>query len=238
MRVHFLGTTGYHPNEHRHTACIMLPEIGVILDAGTGIFRARKLIATEELAIFLTHAHLDHSIGLTFLFDILYQKTVRRTQVFGEPDKLQAVRQHLFSPLLFPALPPMTFCDLTSGQDISLRPGVIVRHFRLKHPGGTVGYRVDFENRSMAYVTDTTAALDADYLESIRGVDLLIHECYFRDGCEDRAKLTGHSCLRGGRSGAESPGETIGLGTSQSIGRRASRFDGSRRIVRKRDCPD
>ena len=47
----------------------------------------------------------------------------------------------------------------------------------------------------MAYVTDTTARDDADYIDKIRGVDLLIHECYFPDGWEDKAKLTGHSCI-------------------------------------------
>ncbi|MCA9210497.1 MAG: metal-dependent hydrolase, partial [Planctomycetales bacterium] len=46
-----------------------------------------------------------------------------------------------------------------------------------------------------AYVTDTTASKDAAYLEHIHGVDLLIHECYFADGWESQAALTGHSCL-------------------------------------------
>jgi len=46
----------------------------------------------------------------------------------------------------------------------------------------------------MAYVTDTTAAVDAAYVERIRGVDLLIHECYFPDGEEEWAQTTGHSC--------------------------------------------
>ena len=59
VKLHFLGTTGYHPNNQRQTACMMLPEIGVILDAGTGIFRARDLIQTDHLDIFLSHVHLD-----------------------------------------------------------------------------------------------------------------------------------------------------------------------------------
>jgi ribonuclease BN (tRNA processing enzyme) len=46
----------------------------------------------------------------------------------------------------------------------------------------------------MAYVTDTTAAADREYVDKIRGVDLLLHECNFPDGYEDLAKLTGHSC--------------------------------------------
>ena len=33
MKLHLLGTTGYHPNARRHTACLMLPEQGIVLDA-------------------------------------------------------------------------------------------------------------------------------------------------------------------------------------------------------------
>jgi ribonuclease BN (tRNA processing enzyme) len=47
----------------------------------------------------------------------------------------------------------------------------------------------------MAYVTDTTARLDAEYLKSIEGVDLLIHECYYPDEHADLAVQYGHSSL-------------------------------------------
>ncbi len=30
--------------------------------------------------------------------------------------------------------------------------------------------------------------------EQIRGVDLLVHECYFPDGMEEMAERTGHCC--------------------------------------------
>jgi ribonuclease Z len=63
----------------------------------------------------------------------------------------------------------------------------------MSHPGGTVGYRLDWPGHSMAYVTDTTATVDAAYAEAIRGVDLLLHECYFPDARAEFAKLTGHS---------------------------------------------
>ena len=56
----FLGTAGYHPSETRHTSCLMLPEVGVVLDAGSGMFRVRDLLTTKTLDIFLSHAHLDH----------------------------------------------------------------------------------------------------------------------------------------------------------------------------------
>ena len=71
MKLVLLGTGGYYANDRRHTACLMLPEVGVVLDAGSGMFRIRDYLATDRLDIFLTHAHLDHVIGLTYLIDVL-----------------------------------------------------------------------------------------------------------------------------------------------------------------------
>jgi ribonuclease BN (tRNA processing enzyme) len=195
MRLHFLGTTGYHPNGRRQTACLMLPEVGVILDAGTGIFAARDLIQTESLLILLTHAHLDHSIGLTYIFDVLHEKQVNSTVVYGEAAKLAAIREHLFHQLLFPVLPPMEFRALEAGKPVALPDGGRLTAFDLEHPGGSYGFRLDWPKHSMAYITDTTADVAASYVDKIANVDLLVHECYFPDGHEQRAKLTGHSCL-------------------------------------------
>ena len=67
-------------------------------------------------------------------------------------------------------------------------------HFPLRHPGGACRvFVLDWPHHSMAYVTDTTATQEADYLDAIRGVDLLLHECYFPDQMADLAELTGHS---------------------------------------------
>ncbi len=193
MKLLLLGTVGYHPNDRRHTACLMLPELGVVLDAGTALYRVREHLITDTLDIFLTHAHLDHVIGLTFMFDVLHQREMKHVRVHGEQPKLDAIRTHLFSKHLFPVLPPFEMQPLAS--KVTLRDGAVLTHFPLKHPGGSLGFRIDWDDRSMAYVTDTTASTDADYLEKIRGVDLLIHECHFGDGMTEQAELTGHSCL-------------------------------------------
>jgi ribonuclease BN (tRNA processing enzyme) len=195
MKVHFLGTTGYHPNNRRHTACLMIPELGVIFDAGTGIFRARDLLQTKTLDIFMSHVHLDHSVGLTFLLDVLFQKDVEKVRVHMAEEKISAVQEHLYHSLLFPVKPEYEFCPLTEDGSVQLADGVSLRAFPLDHPGGSHGFVLKHGEKRLAYVTDTTAAGDADYLKQIQDVDLLIHECYFPDGLEDYAKLTGHSCL-------------------------------------------
>lgn len=192
MKVVLLGTNGYHPNERRHTSCVMLPESGVILDAGTGIFRIRSRIMTPRLDIYLSHAHLDHVVGLTFLLGILYRGQVNEVVIHGEEVKLEAVKQHLFSEHLFPVLPRYEFRTLAAGEE-SLPDGGKLRHFPVVHPGGAVGYRLDWPDRSLAYVTDTTADPKADYVKHIQGVDVLLHECNFSNNQQDIATMTGHS---------------------------------------------
>ncbi|MBX3413595.1 MAG: MBL fold metallo-hydrolase [Pirellulales bacterium] len=191
MQLVFLGTTGYHPSETRHTACLMLPELGIVLDAGSGMFRVGPRLVTDELDIFLSHAHLDHIMGLTFLHDIFVGRSMRRVTIHGAADKLAAVREHLFSRPLFPVDPPWEFRALEG--DAALMHGGRLTHFPLEHPGGSTGFRLDWPQASMAYVTDTTATKDADYIRHIRGVDLLVHECYFPDAMADWARTTGHS---------------------------------------------
>jgi ribonuclease Z len=205
MKLLLLGTAGYHPSERRQTACLMLPEAGIVLDAGTGFFRVREHLQTPTLDILLTHAHLDHVVGLTYLLSTTWERKLERITIHGEAAKLAAIREHLLATELFPAPLPCAWQPLPAGPvEIA---GARVTHFPLNHPGGSVGYRLDWPaqrnategvpsrtGRSLAYVTDTTAAADAAYVSAIRGVDLLIHEGNFRDGQEAWAIKTGHSC--------------------------------------------
>jgi ribonuclease BN (tRNA processing enzyme) len=193
MKLVLLGTGGYFPNGRRHTACLMLPEIGVVLDAGSGSGRIGDYLQTERLDIFLTHAHLDHIAGLTYLINLVPQQVLDNTTVHGEPAKLNAVRDHLFAEPIFPVAAPFRFAPLD--QSFALPAGGTLTHFPLTHPGGSLGFRLDWPGRSMAYITDTTAAADADYVKQICGVDLLLHEAYFAADADNLPSLTGHSAL-------------------------------------------
>jgi len=189
MRIEFLGTGGYHPNERRHTACLLLPEIGLMFDAGTSVFRVPARLQTSELNIFLSHAHLDHIAGLTFLLPQLLNGELARCRLYGTQETLDAVRTHLFSEPVFPVEPPYEYIVLP--EEVDVPRGGRLRHVRLKHPGASTGFRIDWPDRSIAYITDTIA--DGSYLEFVRGVDLLIHECYFPDSNVKMAVQTGHS---------------------------------------------
>lgn len=191
--ITFLGTAGYHPNERRQTLGVLLPDLGLAFDAGTGTHRLARLCRGDELTVLLSHSHLDHIIGLTFLVVPVLKGQLRRVRVLGLPEHLAAVREHLFAPTLFPVAPPFEFEELP--QQLELPGGGVVRHVQMPHPGGSVGYRIDWPDRSLAYITDTTAGPDAPYEPLIAGVDLLLHECNFGDAQSEWAAPTGHSHL-------------------------------------------
>lgn len=172
----------------------MLPEVGIIFDAGTGMFRVRDLIQTKTLDIFLSHIHLDHVIGLTFLYDVLYEKQVKRVTVHTTEENAAVIKQNLYHKKLFPIEPNFEFA-MISDQSAKLETGGTMSAFPIDHPGGCHGFRYESAGVSMAYVTDTMAHDNVAYLNEIRGVRTLLHECYFPDHLHERAKLTGHSCL-------------------------------------------
>jgi ribonuclease Z len=188
MRIVFLGTGGYHPNERRHTACVMLPELGIVFDAGTGFFRVPERLMSPDLTLFLSHAHLDHICGLTYPLVSLFTGKIARLAVYGTEPTLQAVKSHLFAEPVFPV--PLS-CDwhvLPAAVDIG--PARITTA-RLHHPGGSTGFKVICQGHSLAYITDTT--VNDSYLEFVRGVDVLIHECNFPDAMAQWCEKTGHS---------------------------------------------
>jgi len=190
-RIVIVGSAGYHPNERRHTTCLLLPERAVMFDAGTGIVRAPEYLLGAELDIFLSHAHIDHVVGLTYLASVRQSHPMRRVSVHGTPGTLRAVEEHLFAEALFPTRPPFDCRPLSDVVELS--DGSWMTHFPLRHRGESVGYRLDWpDGRAMAFVTDTFADPEAAYVERIRGVDLLVHECYVGDDRAEWARRTGH----------------------------------------------
>ncbi|QDT70412.1 Ribonuclease BN [Planctomycetes bacterium MalM25] len=194
MRIELLGSGGYHPSERRHTACVLVAEHGLMLDAGTGAFRVHDRLAGVALPggrldVVLTHAHLDHIVGLTFLIGLRDANGPVETVVHAAPEKLGAIERHLLAEAVFPIFPVSRFEPLV--EELELSRGAALKTFPQDHPGGSLGVRVGAGEESFAYVTDTTAPT-AETIRRLEGVDLLLHEAYFDDAQAAFAAETGH----------------------------------------------
>ncbi len=192
MHVEFLGTAGFHPNEQRHTSCTLVPDASptdaFIFDAGTGFFRLLGRPLPKNLHIFLSHAHLDHVSGLTYLYNVLLDREITVT-VYATAQTLHTVSQNLFGSPLFPLPFDYPTRQIEPGQCFEVA-GVRLNTFLLTHPGGSLAFRADWPGKSLAYVTDTAG--DGRYIRFISGVDLLIHERNFTDDLHEVADASGH----------------------------------------------
>ncbi len=206
MEMNCLGTTGYHPSDHRHTSCYFLAQDGIVLDAGTGIYRLAPMIQTNSIDILISHAHLDHTAGLTFLLDVFFQRPVETVRVWGQAIKLEAIRTHLFNEHMFPVPLRVNWHPIDHHKTFTIgagslpnsssrgRQAVTVDWIPQDHPGGSVGYRLKWAEpkKTLIYATDTTGDESEQMSSWINGADLFMHECYFLDKEQEWALKTGH----------------------------------------------
>ena len=206
MKLVLLGTGGFMPTDEAQTACFMLPEVGVLLDAGTGLYRMPRYLQTPELDVYITHSHGDHTRGLVFLFASFFvdavQRSVEPLNESNVEDFLATANQRLHSARIHATQSTIDFLakeyepfhmdfHLLKDEE-SLPCGGKLTSFGVGH-AEEVGFRLDWPGHSLAYVTDTSARPDSPYIEMIRGVDLLVHECNGPDRTAGLMLMINHS---------------------------------------------
>jgi phosphoribosyl 1,2-cyclic phosphodiesterase len=198
-----------------NTACIEVrPDDGplIVLDAGTGIRRLGADCEREgvrEVHLVLTHLHIDHVEGLGF-FSPLWAGAVD-LHVWGPSSPVASLANRIgryLSPPLFPVelkdVPgTITFHDV---PDEEWRIGSVrLRAQPIAHPGPTVGYRIEEDGRSLAYLPDHEPALVGELgsrpPEWISGfslaehVDILVHDAQFTEREYESKIGWGHSSI-------------------------------------------
>ncbi|MFN7941460.1 MAG: MBL fold metallo-hydrolase [Thermoanaerobaculia bacterium] len=202
MRLVPLGTNGYIPTGGRQTMSylVLTDEAAILLDAGTGVARLFEpevrahLVPFARLDVVLTHYHLDHVIGLSFLPGVWRGRPVR---IHAPGPPLTEFGPEALDKLIEPPLFPLRLHHLPSPVEVvpygpeGFAIGATkfaVR--RQKHPGGSCGLRLD---DALAYTTDTV--IDPATAEFARGAKLLLHEVWLTDeeSAVEDAGRTGHS---------------------------------------------
>ena len=234
MKATFWGTRGSLPSPRPgttryggNTSCVELRTGDgsvVLLDAGSGIHRLADFGSdTARVDVLLTHLHMDHILGLGF-FGALFQPDLE-VHIWGPPSttlELKARLSRYLSPPLFPVRLTDLPCRLVlhdAPRGTFDLPSASVTADLVCHPGPTLGYRIEADGATLAYIPDHEPALgDTAFLSStewtsgfslMTGVDLLIHDSQYTDEEYPSHAGWGHSTI----SQAMALAEAAGAGT-------------------------
>lgn len=169
----------------------------IILDAGTGIRElgddlllrykdASGKIRKIAAHIFVSHLHWDHVQGFPF-FSPLFIKG-NQFDLYGVGDLECGIRSTIAHQMAEPNFPltledvpaRVTFHNLQPGETITIND-VSVYVEQLRHPGGSFGFRIRNQGKSLIYASDTEH-LDqslAGLVEFCQDADLLIYDSMF-----------------------------------------------------------
>jgi phosphoribosyl 1,2-cyclic phosphodiesterase/CheY-like chemotaxis protein len=185
-----------------------------IFDAGTGIKRLGDQVMAQDrqrmtAKIFISHPHYDHINALPFFAPLYVQGNDFEIIGARHGDKdmralVSAQMEDVFFPITMREFGARVyFRNVAQGEHDFDR--VKVRTMLLSHPGHCLGYRIEYRERSICYVTDNelfpkwTPYHDAHYFEQlsdfVAGADVLITDATYTDE-EYKSKVKwGHSCL-------------------------------------------
>jgi ribonuclease BN (tRNA processing enzyme) len=171
----------------------------LVIDMGTGLralgdhlqgpLRAAGLPLRANAL--LTHLHFDHVLGIPFFAPMRDPGAI--LDVYGpsqEGTSLHDVLASMVTPPFFPIQMAefrgcLFFHDLDDKSELTLG-GISVKVRAVPHIGHTLGFRVEAEGRSLAYLSDHQAPVDRrsvepGVLELCREADLVVHDAQYDD---------------------------------------------------------
>jgi phosphoribosyl 1,2-cyclic phosphodiesterase len=198
--VSFWGVRGSTPCEGEryqryggHSSCVAVQaerHPPILFDLGTGLRPyGEQLDGAFNGSVLLTHLHWDHVQGLPFFVPL--HRGGSTVDIYGprqDGGALGEVFADLMRPPFFPIRPGDLVGDVRfhdTGDDDFPVGHAKVRSRWVRHVGPTLGFRVDWNGASVAYIPDHGPGCCPDdpddyvpheVLELCDGVDLLIHD--------------------------------------------------------------
>ncbi|HMM47610.1 MAG TPA: 3',5'-cyclic-nucleotide phosphodiesterase [Thiobacillaceae bacterium] len=198
MKLTVLGCSG-GIGSGRHTTSLLVDD-DVLIDAGSGV----TTLGLDQLSridhVFLTHAHLDHVLGLPLMLDSVGDLRAAPLTVHALPEVLDVLSTHLFNWKLWPdfrripdaAAPWLRFEPLDFGDSLALA-GRTFRPLPVEHVVPACGLHLATDAGSLAFSGDTThSAAFVAALNSILDLRHLIVEASFENELAHVAQVSKH----------------------------------------------
>jgi phosphoribosyl 1,2-cyclic phosphodiesterase len=221
LRVRFFGVRGSCPCSGAgylryggNTSCVALTvgnESPIVLDLGTGLrplgheLEARYgTDAQIDMTALLTHLHWDHIIGIPFCTPLLRFGT--SIEIYG-PRQMDASLHSVIDRVVIPPFFPVQVKELHGSiefreveEDDFAIGSAKIRSRLVPHVGTTLGYRIEADGTSVAFISDHQTPPDgksvaSGVLELCDGVDLLIHDAQYTTEEFETKSDWGHSTL-------------------------------------------
>ena len=198
MKLTVLGCSG-GIGSGRHTTSLLVDD-DVLIDAGSGLTTLdfEQLVKIDH--VFLTHAHLDHVLGLPLLLDSVGDLRDDPVTVHALPEVLDVLSAHLFNWQLWPDFrtipsadaPWLRFAPLGLDEALTLK-GRTFRPLPANHVVPACGIHLATAAGSLVFSGDTTHS-DAFVaaLNAIPDLRHLIIETSFENALVDIAKASKH----------------------------------------------
>ncbi|HEY6886521.1 MAG TPA: ribonuclease Z [Solirubrobacter sp.] len=162
LSLFFAGTAGSVPTPKRGLPALLLRAGGerILLDCGEGTqHQLLKSIGLPDVdAIFITHLHLDHWLGLPGMiktFDM--RDRDRPLDVFGPPG-LKALYQQVLKPIIGRTNYPLEIIELEQHEEVGFGDFVIAS-FPVSHRVEAYGYAFIEDDRPGRFDVETARAL-------------------------------------------------------------------------------
>jgi phosphoribosyl 1,2-cyclic phosphodiesterase len=219
VRVEFHGVRGSTPCEGPqyaryggHSSCVSLTadnQAPIVFDLGTGLTPFGD-VCEEPFngAALLSHLHWDHVQGLPFFRPL--HKQGASLDIYG-PRQADGALGDVFTQLMSPPFFPIRPSDLggavrfhdTVDDDFPIGQAK-VRSRWVRHTGPTLGFRVECNGVSVAYIPDHGPGccpddaddfIPHDVLELCDGVDVLIHDAQHTNDEYEPKRHWGHCTI-------------------------------------------
>jgi phosphoribosyl 1,2-cyclic phosphodiesterase len=216
VSVGFHGVRGSTPCEGPqyeryggHSSCVTIEapnQAPIVFDLGTGLTPYGVTIAEEfHGTALLSHLHWDHMQGLPFFTPLHCPGAT--LDVYG-PRQTEGPLAEVFAQIMCPPFFPIRPADLggevrfhDTGDDDFPVGLAKVRSRWVRHVGPTLGYRVDCNGVSIAYIPDHGPGCRPEHpddyvphevLELCDGVDVLIHDAQHTSAEYEKKRHWGH----------------------------------------------